>query len=152
MSMQPKPSEHDTPAVPEVSSSSTIWPGLSGADDAGPFLHGSRCGHCGHVMLGRRGHCSRCWAVDGIDSISLGRRGQVYSKTVIHAAPAGFAAPYTVGYVDIEEGIRVFAHLESGTEGPHIGDEVALDVTVLRRLEGEDLTGPVYRRAKRGST
>jgi uncharacterized OB-fold protein len=79
--------------------------------------------------------------------IPIGRTGRLYSSTVIHAAPPGFEAPYAVGYVDIEHGLRVFAHLETGVAAPAIGDEVELTVAPLRRdAAGGWLSGPQYRR------
>jgi uncharacterized OB-fold protein len=124
----------------------SLWPGLSGLDSRGPYLNASKCGHCGTVMLGQRTRCSRCWADDKIEAVAVGRRGRVYSRTVIHAAPAGYVGPYTVGYVDLPEGIRVFAHLQAGPDTPAIGDEVQLDIVSLRTTDGQALTGPRYRR------
>lgn len=132
--------------MPDGTSQASLWPGLSGSDDDGPFLNGSRCGHCGTVMLGKRGRCTKCWATDRIEPLAIGRRGRVYSRTVIHAAPSGYVGPYTVGYVDLPEGIRVFAHLESGPDSPAIGDEVQLGIVPLRTDNGTALTGPRYRR------
>lgn len=128
----------------------SLWPGLAGTDALGPFLHGSRCAACGHVMLGKRARCTRCWETGRIEAVALGREGRVYSRTVIHAAPDGFSGPYTVGYVDLAEGVRVFAHMASGVDSASIGDAVRLEIVPLRRVNGTDRTGPRYRRIERG--
>ena len=137
-------------AVQDEAGDDGLWPGLSGSDEQGPFLHGSRCAACGHVMLGRRARCTRCWEAGRIEALALGREGRVYSRTVIHAAPAGYVGPYTVGYVDLPEGIRVFAHLASGADAAGIGEAVRLEIVPLRKVDGADRTGPRYRRTVGG--
>lgn len=73
----------------------------------------------------------------------IGRRGVVYSATRIHQAAAGFAVPFDAGYVDIEGGLRVFAHL-GGALAP--GTAVALAVGPVKVEGGSDAKlGPIYR-------
>ncbi|MBZ9772384.1 Zn-ribbon domain-containing OB-fold protein [Mesorhizobium sp. CO1-1-8] len=80
---------------------------------------------------------------------ALGRRGVVYTRTVIHAAAPGFEGPYVVGYVDVTEGIRVFAHLQTGEGAPDIGDPVILTLAPLRTDgAGRPAKGPRYRKAE----
>ncbi len=75
-----------------------------------------------------------------------GRKGRVYSCTIVHQSADGFETPMTVGYVDIEEGLRVFAHLESAEATSLIGADVALSTARLRRAaDGSWLIGPRYR-------
>lgn len=127
-----------------------LWPGLDGSDAHGAFLNATRCGACGWVMLGARRRCSRCWEVDSLQATSVGRRGRVYSRTVIHAPAPGFVSPYTVAYIDLAEGIRIFAHLAQGDDSPMIGDEVELVIAPLRLADGQPLTGPLYKRVRGG--
>ncbi len=125
-----------------------LWPGLGGEDDAGPYLQGGVCESCGHVVLGTRMLCPACWAADSIVPTPIGRTGRLYTRTTIHALPSGFDTPYIVGYVDLPEGIRVFAHLEGGNRSPEIGDVVELSFAPLRKdKQGHLGTGPRYRRA-----
>ena len=75
----------------------------------------------------------------------IGRRGTVYSATRIHQAAAGFIVPFDAGYVDIEGGLRVFAHL-GGSLAP--GATVALEIgTIKTDKEGSARSGPIYRTA-----
>jgi len=115
-----------------------IWPDLLGEDADGPHLLGTRCTACGHVMLGKRGSCAGCWRGDTLAAIQLGRRGTIYSATVIHQGPPGFATPYAVGYVDIEHGVRVFAHLR-GDAAPD--RSAVLEIGPVK----QDAEGPIYR-------
>jgi uncharacterized OB-fold protein len=127
--------------------SQSIWPGYSSEDADGPFLVGATCQSCGFTTLGKRAHCPSCWSEATMRSIPIGRRGVVYTRTVVHSAPPGFEAPYAVGYVDLKEGVRVFAHLETGDKAPAIGDPVELTLVPLRTdKDGRRLTGPRFRK------
>jgi uncharacterized OB-fold protein len=49
--------------------------------------------------------------------------GTLYSFTTVHVGRARTDGPFAVGYVDLPNGVRVFAHL-TGT--PSIGDRVTV--------------------------
>lgn len=136
-----------TPDVKASGAIASLWPGLSGEDADGPYLEGAACSQCETVTLGLRALCPQCWAQGSMRQLKVGRTGTVYTRTVIHQAPEGFEAPYSAGMVDLSEGIRVFAHLETGPAGPAIGDSVALQIVPLRKAkDGSPLAGPRYRR------
>jgi len=123
-----------------------LWPGLLGSDAEGAYLIGARCKTCGGLALGRREFCPHCHAASRLDEARIGRRGRLYTATVIHQGPAAFAQPYRVGYVDIEGSVRVFAHVEQGEAAPKIGDAVALEIrAVATSKAGEPLAAPFYR-------
>jgi uncharacterized OB-fold protein len=80
--------------------------------------------------------CPHCWSAD-IEWSDLGTRGTLYSWTRIHAAPAVFSAeaPYAVGIVDLDEGIRLACRLvERDRRPPQIGQVV--EMLVLRYRDG----------------
>lgn len=58
--------------------------------------------------------------------------GTLYSYSTVHSGPAHRATPYTVGYVDVVEGARIFAHIEEPPE------RLRLDVPVRVRIEPAD--------------
>ena len=127
------------------------WPGLVGEDAEGPFIRGGCCTACGFVALSAHAICPRCWTKDSMGQQPIGRTGRLYSSTVIHALPPGFEQPYAVGYVDVEQGVRVFAHLEGGPAQPAIGEEVELTLVPLKQdASGTWLSGPRYRRRSVG--
>ena len=83
--------------------------------------------------------------------LAIGRRGTLYTYTVIHQLPQGYDAPFAVGYVDLDDGVRVFAHIENTAESLQIGSELELTSAELRKDdEGAGLTGPRYRAPKQG--
>jgi len=126
-----------------------LWPDLGGEDDKGAYLQGGKCSRCGHVVLGMRALCPNCWAENALVAMPVGRTGRLYTRTTIHAMPSGFDQPYAVGYVDLPEGIRVFAHLEDGGGSPAIGDAVELTFAPLRKdKDGRPGLGPRYRKAE----
>ncbi len=125
-----------------------IWPGLTGCDVDGPFIVGGRCGQCDFVVLGPHEFCPRCWARSAIAIAPVGRRGTLYSYTVIAQLPAGYDAPFAVGYVDIEDGLRVFAHLRNDPATLKIGGAVALEVVPLTR---DQAVGPRYHAVPTGN-
>ena len=123
------------------------WPGLLDEDRKGPFVKGGKCGACGFVALSPQPICPSCWAEGTMADYPIGRTGRLYSSTVIHALPAGFEAPYSVGYVNLEQGMRIFAHLEGGKRQPAIGEELELTIAAVKQdSAGAWLTGPCYRR------
>lgn len=128
------------------------WPDLWDADEHGPYLVGTRCARCGGVALGVRDVCPHCLnRGEGLARDRLGRRGRIYTATTIHQAPPGFEVPLRVGYVDLEDDVRIFTHIEQGEHAPVIGGEVELAIeTVKTDTEGRALSGPVYRNAFRG--
>ncbi len=63
--------------------------------------------------------------------------GLLYSWSVVHVAPKPWVTPYVIGYVDLPNGVRVFAHIG--------GDPELLKVDMPVRVEpaeiGLDLQG-----------
>ncbi len=75
----------------------------------------------------------------------IGRSGTLYTYTIVHQVPAGYAQPYAAGYVDIEQGVRVFAHLRVDPDSLRIGERLRLTIAPLRQDEHSNwLYGPRY--------
>jgi uncharacterized OB-fold protein len=129
----------------DLSEVKPAWPGLWATDAAGAYLVGGHCSACGGYALGKREFCPHCSARNAMAEEPIGRQGQLYCATVIHQGPSGFTAPYRVGYVDIEGGVRIFAHIDNGAAAPKTGDIVKLQIDA--RMTGRDqqkMTLPVY--------
>jgi len=62
------------------------------------------------------------------------RRGLVYSFSIVHAGAQSWHKPFTVGYVDLENGVRLFAHLRGAIE---IGAQVELGRGVVGVAAGD---------------
>lgn len=75
---------------------------------------GSRCRACGRVHYPAKRVCLACREETEMEPVPLSRRGALYTFTVIHVGLEGFRAPYAVGWVDLPEGLRLFAPLLAG--------------------------------------
>lgn len=85
-----------------------------------PPLRGSRCAGCGNVAFPAAVGCQRCGST-AVEHLDLARHGVVWAHTVQRFAPKsppyvppaeGFQ-PFAVGYVELPDGVRVEAVLES---------------------------------------
>lgn len=81
----------------------------------GPRLLASRCEQCGRYAFPARHVCPRCKR-RSMTPVKLGQRGELYSFTVCHVAPAGWQAPYFQAYIFLPEGLRVFSLISSVIE------------------------------------
>ena len=68
-------------------------------------LVGSRCESCGLTAFPALTRCHRCWRE--VSPLPLSTTGSLSTYSVIH----GRNEPYTVGYVDLPENVRVFARI-----------------------------------------
>nr|ACL11820.1 hypothetical protein [Mycolicibacterium brisbanense] len=73
-------------------------------------LRGGGCADCGAAAFPCPELCPNC--LIPMAPRLLGRRGVLYTYSAIHSGPAGRNTPYTVGYVDLPDGARVFAHID----------------------------------------
>jgi scaffold protein (connect acetoacetyl-CoA thiolase and HMG-CoA synthase) len=95
-------------------------------------LEGQRCQKCGAVQFPPRGSCGECRS-QALETYRFSGRGSVYSFAEVAQAPQGFAAPYVVALVELEEGVRVTAQLTDVD-----ADEVEIGIPVemvTRRLQ-----------------
>jgi hypothetical protein len=71
-------------------------------------LMAAKCNKCGTVFLPPKPMCTRCFSTN-LKWNELEGAGKLLSYTVIHVAPEQFQsiAPYTVGIVEFEDGLRL---------------------------------------------
>lgn len=96
----------------------------------------SRCKACARQTFPPKPVCPHCWSTE-VEWSELGTRGTLYSWTRIHAAPAVFApqAPYAVGIVDLEDGIRLACRLVERDDVP-LAVGQAVEMLVLQYRDG----------------
>lgn len=80
-----------------------------------PHLIGNRCAICGQLYFPMKNICSKCLD-DQLEEVYFGRHGRLYSYSIIHVPSPGFKAPYAVGYVDLDEGLRLFSLITNWQE------------------------------------
>ncbi len=114
-----------------------VAPDLVTVDGSGePHLAGGVCQACEAISFPRAAVCASCLSED-IASIDLGVQGTLYSYSVVHQAPKGWAVPYALGYVDLPGDVRVLAHLDVRPENIAINMPMKLAVGVV----GADAAG-----------
>lgn len=99
-----------------------VTQGLVDANGSSPRLIAGKCKACGALSFPKAVVCPACLSED-VGTTHLSSEGTLYSFATVHQAPRHWIVPYHLGYVDLDDGIRVLAHIE-GT--PQIGGKVRL--------------------------
>lgn len=108
----------------------------------GGHLLGTRCERCDVTFFPPRSTCTVCFREDRVVALTLSKRGTLYTYCTVHQSRPGIATPYTIGYVDLPEGVRVFARLvDADPEDFRTGMEMELTFGRLHEPPGEG--GPV---------
>jgi uncharacterized OB-fold protein len=101
-------------------------------------LEGQRCCACGKVQFPPRPACRACGQAT-LEPHRLSGRGTVYSHAEVGQAPRGFAAPYVVALVRLEEGLLVTAQL-TDVEASEVTIGLPVEM-VTRRLQEQGSQG-----------
>lgn len=112
---------------------------IHGTDHFGAALAAGRfettaCSRCGRLCFPPVAVCPAC-ASRSLAWRAVEPGGTLFSATRVHAAPARFAAiaPYRLGIVDLDAGLRLLCLLmHDATREPRIGERVALVVAQWR--------------------
>ena len=70
---------------------------------------GRRCRACAEPVAYAWPRCPACGAE--VEEARFGPRGTVWSSTVVRIAVPGHTPPYSLAYVDLDDGPRVLAHV-----------------------------------------
>ncbi len=110
-------------------------------DVDGGRLIGNKCLSCGRIYFPQASFCFECFSRN-MEKVPLSRRGKLYSYTTGHMASTRLQPPYTIGLVDLPEGIRVFAPLKCTADRPlHIGMEMKIVLEDLWQEDGKVVIG-----------
>lgn len=125
-----------------VTKKAWIREGIVAEGPEGAALAANRCNACGQVYFPKAGQgCLNCFEKT-LEDVLLSRQGKLYSYTVVHMPASGFQPPYAVGFVDLPEGVRVFAPLETAEGKPFkVGMKMELRVGTLWVEEDLEVTG-----------
>ncbi len=92
-------------------------------------LMAGKCVKCGKIHLPPRPLCDKCYS-KLFEWMPVNGKGKLVTYTVINVAPAQFQAlaPYAVGIVEFENGLRIPGMLQDVTQQElRIGMELTLD-------------------------
>jgi len=97
----------------------------------------SQCADCQKRVFPPTDVCPECLS-ENLTRLPLSRRGTLYSWSVVHAAPKGWSLPFIAAYVDLPDGVRVFAHMVDIDPADLVMD---MPVEVCMARLGTDATG-----------
>ena len=99
-------------------------------------LTGGACAECGNRSFPRAPVCCVCMS-ENVAAEVMPREGTLYAFSRVHVAAKKWKKPMCIGYIDLPNGARVFAHLDGSDL--KIGDTVE---PVLGTV-GEDENGAI---------
>lgn len=123
---------------------------LFGESDNGAYLLGKKCLKCGNIQFPQKGFCQKCLNENMVD-LQIGKKGTLFSYTTTYGRVSKLKGPFDVGYIMLEEGIRIFAPIKKSVDQEYqIGQEMELEIIDLWTLEEEGVmeTGYGYKVAK----
>lgn len=102
----------------------------------GGILLANKCKACGQIFFPKVVFCLSCLNED-LDEVQLSRRGRLYSYTIGYMPSMHFQPPYAIGYVDLPEGVRIFAPLEI-VEGKPFQIDMEMEVLIEKLWQEDD--------------
>lgn len=118
-------------------------PFVPGTIEVGPdglgYLVGGRCPDCGAHYFPARSVCSRCLNGD-VQRVPLCSSGTLYTYTVIHQSLPQFETPYILGYVDLDDKVRIAGQLVGvQPDALELGMRLTTQVETRESAEGEQV-------------
>jgi benzoylsuccinyl-CoA thiolase BbsA subunit len=115
-----------------------------------PFLKGYKCKKCGKIWFPRFTTCANpdCWSEE-MEVVPLSRRGKLYSVTDVYIGQPTMREymPMAMGYIDLPEGIRVFAQMQGELGTFQCGDTVELTTGPVRNnRDGKPITSYKFKK------
>ncbi len=128
-----------------------IKPGVFVDEDFRPGharLRASRCARCSETFFPARMGCPRCQTSEMKDVV-LGTTGHINSVTAVMRQPNHYSAPYWLAEVDVPEGVRLIAQIDSAVDRDVcVGEVVTLTTRPLLTLpDGRRLWSYIFERA-----
>jgi len=121
--------------------------------DEKPYLIGSKCKICGYVAFPKKVVCPVCLTKESMEEIELSGKGKIDTFSVLHVGAPGFAVPYVVAYVVLQEGSKVFSMIEGcepSEKSLEVGTDVELVVGKIRDDEqGNEVIGYKFKPIRR---
>jgi uncharacterized OB-fold protein len=107
----------------------------------GGVLTANKCKSCGQIFFPKAAYCLSCLGED-MEEVKLSRRGKLYTYTIGRLPSMHFESPYAIGYVDLPEGVRVFAPLVMMEDKPlQIGMDMEVTIDKLWQEEDNEIIG-----------
>jgi uncharacterized OB-fold protein len=99
----------------------------------GYAISGARCAACQHPSATMVPRCS-CCGRETVEAM-FGPEGTIWATTTIHVASGERSPPYTLIYLDLDDGPRVLAHV---LDGPTVAPRIAERARLIERTDRGD--------------
>lgn len=110
-----------------------------------PTLVGCKCKQCGQIFFPSKSACLSCLSPD-VESLNLSSHGKLYTFTTVYFGSEHFKPPYTVGWIQLPEGIRVFSQIRGWQEHPlKIDMDMQMSIEKLWEDGEKEVMGYVFR-------
>lgn len=107
----------------------------------GGTLLASKCKNCGQIFFPKAKICYTCLGED-MEELRLSRRGKLYTFSIGRMPSIHFQPPYGIGYVDMPEGVRIFAPLGMVNDKPFkVGMDMEVSVEKLWQDGDKEVIG-----------
>ena len=125
------------------------WFHIPSSPEDQPYLVGSKCERCGYISFPKATICRSCMGENTLREIHIGRKGKLDTFTISMQGPPGFTAPYIQAFVTLEEGVRIFTHIEGcelKSDALKIEQELELVIGKIKTdPQGHDVIGWKFR-------
>jgi len=114
----------------------------------GLSLTGGRCPACGQTYFPTKTVCPSCFNADQ-EKFPLSGRGTLHTFARSHMGPSGIPTPFTIGFIDLQEGIKLFSLLtecDPWDKVLAVGMEMEMVIETIRHdEEGDEIVGYKFR-------
>jgi uncharacterized OB-fold protein len=111
----------------------------------GGILVANKCKSCGQVFFPKVNFCLSCLG-EAMEELKLSRRGKLYTYTIGRMASMHFEPPYAIGYVDMPEGVRIFAPIDIVEAKPlKVGMDLEVYIDKLWQEGDKEVIGYKFR-------
>lgn len=105
----------------------------------GGVLVGQRCKACGQIHFPGGSLCLACLSED-LEPVDLSPEGELFCETTVYMKTAHFNPPYSVGYVALAEGLKVFAPLRPVEGRPfQVGMRMRVELAPMWEEDGKQV-------------
>lgn len=103
----------------------------------GAVLVGRRCRDCGQLHFPGSAFCLACLG-ESLEPADLSRVGTLFCETTVHMKTPHFDPPYSVGYVALPEGLKIFTPLRPVEGKPFsVGMPMRVELAPMWREDGK---------------
>ena len=97
----------------------------------------TRCKQCGTAIFPPKMDCPDCLDSD-VEWFELENPGELVTYTTVHYGPSGFEddAPYTLGVLEFDNGLRVFGRVSKGVSADDL--KTGMDMKIVPAKLGEE--------------